>query len=75
MVADGLVYVSGDNRVYIFDGQTGEQVGSITGVGAPFSPLAIAGNLLISGDTTNSLLAYDRHTYDRLWETAVCLSD
>lgn len=68
LFADGLVYVSGNNRVYIFDGQTGEQVGSIAGLGAPFSPLAIAGELLIAGDTNNRLLAYDRHSYEPVWE-------
>ncbi len=68
LFADGLVYVCGNNRVYIFDGQTGEQVGSIAGIGAPFSPLAIAGDLLIAGNANNSLLAYDRHSYERVWE-------
>ena len=67
LVADGLVYVCGDNRVYMFDAQTGEQVGSITGLGMPFSPLAIAGDLVLGGNPANQLLAYDRHSQQPVW--------
>lgn len=67
LVADGLLYVCGDNQVTIFDAETGEQVGTINGLGMPFSPLAIAGDLLIGGNPSNQLRAYNRHTYEQVW--------
>ena len=67
MFADGLLYVCGFNTVYIFDAQTGEQMEAIRGMGAPFSPLAVAGDLLIGGDATERLLAYDRNSRQQAW--------
>ena len=67
MFADGLLYVCGFNTVYVFDAQTGEQMEPIRGIGAPFSPLAVAGNLLIGGDANEKLVAYDRNSGKQIW--------
>jgi outer membrane protein assembly factor BamB len=67
MFVAGLLYVCGFNTVYVFDAQTGEQMEPIRGVGAPFSPLAVAGDLLIGGDATEKLLAYDRNSRQQAW--------
>jgi outer membrane protein assembly factor BamB len=37
----------------------------------PFSPLAVAGNLLIGGGSRNRLLAYDRFSGEQIWSLSV----
>jgi outer membrane protein assembly factor BamB len=68
MYADGLLYVNGSNKIYVFDGQTGEQLSTLDGLGMPFSPIAISGELLIAGATSPArLLAYDRYNQQQVW--------